>query len=45
LVWLDHARLNVAREVKPGDELSYGFDLGDNWEHRCLVYETKGRSA
>lgn len=41
LVWLDHAKLKVAREVKPGDEFTYTFDLGDNWEHRCLVYETK----
>ena len=41
LVWLDHATLKVAREVKPGDEFVYTFDLGDNWEHRCVVDETK----
>ena len=41
LVWLDHAKLKVAREVKPGDEFTYTFDLGDNWEHRCLVDEPK----
>ena len=37
VVWLDHARLEVASEVKPGDAFEYVFDLGDNWRHRCLV--------
>ena len=37
VVWLDHAKLKVAREVKPGDEFEYVFDLGDNWRHRCRV--------
>jgi hypothetical protein len=41
LVWLDHAKLKVAREVKSGEEFIYTFDLGDNWEHRCVVYEPK----
>ena len=37
LVWLDHAKLRVTREVKPGDQFEYIFDLGDNWQHRCTV--------
>jgi hypothetical protein len=37
VVWLDHAKLRVAREVKPGEEFEYVFDLGDNWRHRCVV--------
>jgi hypothetical protein len=41
VVWLDHATLKVAREVKPGDEFSYVFDLGDNWRHRCVVESQK----
>jgi hypothetical protein len=41
LVWLNHAKLRVAREVKPGDEFSYTFDFGDDWEHRCVVEKTK----
>jgi hypothetical protein len=35
LEWLDHAQLKVTREIKPGDEFEYIFDLGDNWQHRC----------
>jgi hypothetical protein len=38
---LDHARLKVAREVKPGGEFAYVFDLGDDWRHRCTVLEDK----
>jgi hypothetical protein len=41
VVWLDHAKLKVAREVKPGDEFEYVFDLGDNWRHRCVVEREK----
>ncbi len=41
VVWLDHAKLRVAREVKPGDEFEYVFDLGDNWRHRCRVEREK----
>jgi len=41
LVWLDHAKLKVTREVKPGDEFSYTFDFGDNWQHRCVADLTK----
>jgi hypothetical protein len=37
LVWLDHAKLKVTRELKPGAEFEYVFDLGDNWQHRCVV--------
>ncbi|MBA3807946.1 MAG: hypothetical protein H0X28_06085 [Solirubrobacterales bacterium] len=37
LEWLDHAKLKVAREVKPGEAFEYVFDLGDNWQHRCTV--------
>ena len=42
LVWLDHAKLKVAKEVKPGEEFEYVFDLGDNWRHRCTVEAEKG---
>jgi hypothetical protein len=45
VVWLDHAKLKVAREVKPGDEFSYVFDLGDNWRHRCVVEREKADPA
>jgi pRiA4b ORF-3-like protein len=45
VVWLDHANLKVAREVKPGEEFSYVFDLGDNWRHRCRVEGEKADPA
>ena len=45
LVWLDHAKLKVAKEVEPGEEFEYVFDLGDNWRHRCTVRSGEGRSA
>ena len=38
---LDFTRVKVAREVKPGDEFRFTFDLGDNWTHRCVVSERK----
>ena len=41
LVWLDHAKLKVTREVKPGDEFEYVFDMGDNWLHRCVADRAK----
>lgn len=41
VVWLDHAKLKVCREVKPGEEFSYVFDLGDNWQHRCVAEPVK----
>ena len=41
LEWLDQAKLKVAREVKPGDEFTYTFDLGDDWRHRCVVEKEK----
>lgn len=41
LGWLDHEKLNVARELRPGDEFSFVFDLGDNWRHRCRVLAEK----
>lgn len=41
LVWLDHAKLTVMREVKPGDEFAYVFDFGDDWQHRCVVAPNK----
>ena len=41
LVWLEHAKLKVTREVKPDDQFEYIFDLGDNWQHRCTVASTK----
>ena len=42
MVWLDHAKLKVAREVKPGEQFEYVFDLGDNWQYRCVVEAEKG---
>jgi len=42
LEWLDHAKLKVAKEVKAGEEFEYVFDLGDNWQHRCVVDPEKG---
>jgi hypothetical protein len=41
VVWLDHAKLKVTREVKPGDVFEYVFDLGDNWRHTCTVLAEK----
>lgn len=41
VVWLDHAKLSVTREVKPGDVFEYVFDLGDNWQHTCTVLANK----
>ena len=41
LVWLDHAKLKVAREIKPGDQFEFVFDLGDNWQHRCTAAQAK----
>jgi hypothetical protein len=41
VVWLDHAKLKVGRELKPGDEFEYVFDLGDNWRHKCAVAKEK----
>jgi Plasmid pRiA4b ORF-3-like protein len=42
LMWLDHAKLKVAKELKAGEEFEYVFDLGDNWQHRCVVEAEKG---
>ena len=41
VVWLDQAKLKVCREVKPGDEFEFTFDLGDNWRHCCVVDSAK----
>jgi hypothetical protein len=41
VVWLDHAELKVAREVKPGEPFEYVFDLGDNWRHSCVAESEK----
>ncbi len=41
VVWHDHAKLKVTRELKPGMEFTYVFDLGDNWRHRCVVQPGK----
>lgn len=41
MVWLDHAKLKVSREVKPGDVFEYVFDMGDNWRHTCTVLQEK----
>lgn len=37
----DISSTKVARTVKPGEELKFTFDLGDDWVHRCLVADTK----
>lgn len=39
--WLDHEALKVAEELRPGDQFSYVFDLGDDWRHRCQVLAEK----
>jgi hypothetical protein len=41
LVWEDHAALKVARELTPGQEFGYVFDLGDDWRHHCRVLDEK----
>ncbi len=41
VTWLDHAKLKVAAEVRPGEAFDYVFDLGDNWLHRCTVAAEK----
>jgi hypothetical protein len=33
---LDEKRLNLSR-LKPGDQFTYVFDLGDDWAHLCTV--------
>ncbi len=39
--WLDHDVLKITREVRPGDEFRYTFDLGDDWRHRYEVLAEK----
>jgi hypothetical protein len=41
LKWLDTETLKVTRELAPGDQFAYTFDLGDNWRHRCRVLAEK----
>lgn len=41
LVWLDQDELEVVSEVEPGEEFSFTFNLGDDWEHRCRVMSDK----
>ena len=41
VVWHDHAKLKVVREVRPGEEFEYVFDLGDDWQHCCSVADAK----
>lgn len=41
MVWLDHAKPKVSREVRPGDVFENVFDLGDNWQHRCTVLDER----
>jgi hypothetical protein len=38
---LDHTKLRVARELTPGMEFGYVFDLGDDWVHRCRIAPEK----
>ena len=37
----DHAAVTVGSALSPGDELSFTFDLGDDWRHRCRVLDEK----
>jgi len=37
----DQAAVKVAQAVAPGDEFSFVFDFGDQWEHRCRVMAEK----
>ena len=41
LEWEDHAALKVARELGPGDDFEFIFDLGDDWRHCCRVLDEK----
>ncbi|MBN9610156.1 MAG: hypothetical protein BGO26_02315 [Actinobacteria bacterium 69-20] len=34
---MDMAHTTVVRTLRPGDEFLFTFDLGDNWQHRCVV--------
>src|SRR5215203_2117570 len=34
---LDQATTKVLSLVSPGDQFSYRFDFGDDWEHTCTV--------
>ncbi len=37
--WLDDRRTEVTREIEPGEEFTYTFDLADEWLHRCRALE------
>ena len=39
---LDHSKLKVPKEVKPGEKFEYVFDYVDDWRHRCVVEPEKG---
>jgi hypothetical protein len=39
--WIDHGTVRVGSELAPGDELSFTFDLGDDWQHRCQILQEK----
>jgi Plasmid pRiA4b ORF-3-like protein len=41
LGWLDHGAVKLGTALKPGDEFSFVFDMGDDWRHRCRVLADK----
>lgn len=38
---IDHATARVGLALEPGDTLSFTFDLGDDWQHRCEILQEK----
>ncbi|MCB8971724.1 MAG: hypothetical protein H6533_13035 [Thermoleophilales bacterium] len=41
LGWEDQDELLPAKELAPGDEFTFTFDLGDDWSHRCRVLQAE----
>lgn len=39
LGWEDQWELLPSKELAPGDEFTFTFDLGDDWSHRCRVLD------
>ena len=37
--WLDHDALTLTRELVPGEQFTYTFDLAESWQHHCEVLE------
>ena len=39
--WIDHATARLGDLLDPGDALTFTFDLGDEWLHRCRVLDER----